>query len=279
MPIYDQSYRPYRGTFSSHATRWWTIARTGVLQFVSKRLFLIFLTLTFIYPIIAAFQIYFTHRFPEQKFINVDAQFFRLLMEVQSAWFLFIGIYPGTGLISNDLKGNAIQLYLSKPLTRLDYVSGKFAILATFMLGVTLVPGMLLWGLELGFSSDTKFLAAYWWVPFSVIGYAAVATVASGLIVLALSSLSKNSRYVGVMLFGLAFFTSGMAQFLRAVFNRDGVIVVSGLDDLKFMTYLFFGGTSEYGDHAFGAALFLMILTAVSALVLRSRVRAVEVVT
>ena len=279
MPIYDQSYRPYRGTFSSHSMRWWTIARTGVMHFLSKRVFIVLLTLTFIYPIAAGAQIWIVHQFPEQRFVTIDGEFFRRFLEIQTFWFLVLGIFPGTGLISNDLRWNAIQLYLSKPLTRLDYVTGKFAIMATFMLGVTLVPGLLLYILQLGFSSDTKFLFAYWWIPFSLAAYAALGTLVWGLVVLALSSLSKSSRYVGILLLSLIFFTSGFALFLRGVFNAEGMIVLSVFDDLKLLTYLFFGGESEYGNHVFGAAVMLAFLAAGSALILRARVRAVEVVT
>lgn len=279
MPIYDQSYRPYRGTFSSHATRWWTITRTGVLHFLKRRLFLVFITLTFMPPIVHGFLIYAVHQFPEQTLVKVDAEFFRRLMEIQTVWFLVLGLYPGTGLISNDLKGNAIQLYLSKPLTRADYVLGKFATLATFLVGVTFVPGLLLFFLELGFSSDTKFLTSYWWIPLSLAGYAASAAIAWGLITLALSSMSKNSRYVGILFLSLAFFSSGFAQFMRGIFNRDGVIVISGVDSLKLLTYLFFGGVSEYGDHTSGAAVALLLMSAAAVLILRARVRAVEVVT
>jgi len=279
MPIYDQSYRPYRGLFSSHATRWWTIARTGVFQFLRRRLFLVFITLTFMPPIVQGFMIYATHQFPDQTLVKVDAEFFRRMMEIQTVWFLLLGIYPGTGLISNDLKSNAIQLYLSKPLTKVDYVLGKFATLATFLLGVTLVPGILLFLLELGFSSDSKFLMAYWWIPLALAGYAACAAISWGLIVLALSSMSRNSRYVGTLLVSFAFFTSGFAQFARGVFNRDGVIVISALDSLKLLSYVFFGGTSEYGNHAFGAAVTLLLMSAASIMILRARVRAVEVVT
>src|SRR5262249_307613 len=133
--------------------------------------------------------------------------------------------------------------------------------------------------LELGFSSDATFITTYWWLPFSFAGYSICAATTWGLIVLALSSMSKNSRYVGVMLISLSFFSSGMAHFLRGIFNPGGVIVVSGTDSLKILTYLFFGGVSEYGDHSIGAAVMLVLLAVASVFILRARVRAVEVVT
>ena len=282
MPIYDQSYRPYRGAFSSHSTRWWTIARTGVMSLVSRRLFIVLLCTSCIFPVVCGFQIYFATRFPEENLgglLSIDAEFFRRLLEIQSFWLVVLGIFPGTGLIANDLKGNAIQLYLSKPLTRVDYVAGKFAILGTFMLGVTLLPGLLLFALQVGFSSDLTFLRQYWWLPLSVVGYSVIAVAAWGLVVLAMSSTSKSSRYVGVILLALVFFSSGFAFFLRAVFNSETVLVLSLFDDLKQVTYLFFGGTSEFGDLRVPALVVLALLSAASVLILRARVRAVEVVT
>jgi ABC-2 type transport system permease protein len=282
VPIYDQSYRPYRGAFSSHSTRWWTIARTGVLSLLSRRLFIVLLCVTFIFPVVSGFQIYFSTQFPEENFrglLAVNAEFWRRLLEIQSFWMIVLGFFPGAGLISKDLKGNAIQLYLSKPLTRVDYVVGKLAILATFMLGVTLIPGLLLFTLKISFSSDLTFLREYWWIPFSVIGYSAIAVVAWGLIVLALSSTSKSAGYVGLLMIAIVFISSGFALFLRGILGSEGVMVLSPADDLKQITYMFFGGTSEFGDLRVPALVVLALLTAASVLILRARVRAVEVVT
>lgn len=279
MPIYDQSYRPYRGALSSHAMRWWTITRSGLQQLLMKRVFLILLTITFFPAVVFGFQIWFTHQFPGQELITVDGGFFRLLMEIQLIWFFLLGIYPGTGLISNDLRWNAIQLYLSKPLRKLDYVVGKLAIICILLLGVTLIPGLLLFALELGFSSDFSFLTTYWWVPFSIAAFSIVASFSWGMIVLALSSLTKSSRFAGVMLFALILLSTAFGNFFATVTRSTGSITISALEDLKLLTYFFFGGTSEYGEHGFLALVMLTGFVGLSALVLRSRVRAVEVVT
>jgi len=279
MPIYDQSYRPYRGHLSSHAMRWWTITRTGLLHLFSRKLFLVLCTMTFFYPVVAGFQIYFVHQFPEQNFVTVNAEFFRMMLEIQLLWFVVLGIYPGTGLISNDLKWNAIQLYLSKPLTRVDYVVGKLAIIGILLLGVSLVPGLLLFALQLGFSSDLKFLASFWWIPFSVIGFSIAAAFAWGMIILALSSLSKNSRLVGILLIALVFASGGGALIFWGITDVEGVIVLSILDQLKQLSYLFFGGSGAFGNHGFLAAFVLVFVIAACAGILRRRVRAVEVVT
>lgn len=278
MPIYDQSYRPYRGPLSSHAMRWWTITRTGILHVLSKRIFLILLTITFFYPVIAGFQIYFTHQFPEQQFVTIDAAFFRLLMEIQLFWFLVLGVYPGTGLISNDLRWNAIQLYLSKPLTKVDYVVGKLAILGAFLLAVTMVPGLLLFAIELGFSSDLSFLMSYWWLPFSIVGFSVSASFLWALIVLALSSLSKSSRYVGILFISLVLLGGMFAAFAYGLTSAGGVFVISITDELKQLNCLFFGGETLYGKNVVLTIVMFFVLAGLSSAILRNRVRAVEIV-
>ena len=50
-------------------------------------------------------------------------------------------IYVGAGLIANDRRANALQIYLSKPLMRTEYIAGKLAMLFAFLLFVTLGAG------------------------------------------------------------------------------------------------------------------------------------------
>ncbi len=69
---------------------------------------------------------------------------FRDFLEQQNFFVFLIAVYVGSGLIAQDRKANALQIYLSKPLTRLDYIAGKMTILATFLLFVTWLPAMLL---------------------------------------------------------------------------------------------------------------------------------------
>ena len=36
-------------------------------------------------------------------------------------------VYVGAGIVANDRRANALQIYLAKPLTRVEYVAGKLA--------------------------------------------------------------------------------------------------------------------------------------------------------
>src|SRR5207302_8782701 len=104
---------------------------------------------------------------------------------------------------ATDRRANALQIYLSKPLTRFEYIAGKLAILAAFLLLVTWVPAVFLLIIQIMFSGSFTFFLdhAFLFPAITVFSFIQVITVASAM--LALSSLSKSSRYVGVLYAGL----------------------------------------------------------------------------
>ena len=50
---------------------------------------------------------------------------FRQFLEQQQIFVFFVTVYVGAGLIANDRRANALQIYLSKPLTRANTSSGS----------------------------------------------------------------------------------------------------------------------------------------------------------
>ena len=54
-----------------------------------------------------------------------SADTFRQFLDQQQIFVFFVTVYVGAGLIANDRRANALQIYLSKPLTRAEYVFGK----------------------------------------------------------------------------------------------------------------------------------------------------------
>ena len=135
---------------------------------------------------------------------------FRQFLEQQEIFVFFITVYAGAGLIANDRRANALQIYLSKPLTRAEYVFGKLAILMTFLLLVTWVPAILLLVVQIVFAGNFQFFTnnLYLFPAITVFSFIQVVTVASAM--LALSSLSNSSRYVGILYAALLFFSQAL---------------------------------------------------------------------
>src|SRR5262249_23582417 len=146
----------------------------------------------------------------------------------QQDFFVFIiTVYVGAGLIANDRRANALQIYLSKPLMRSEYIAGKFAILFSFLTLVTFVPAMLLVFLKVMFDGNVTFLQNnLFLLPAITIGSLLQVLLAS-FTMLALSSLSKSARYVGVLYVGITFFTSAIFGALYAITGSSRVSWIS----------------------------------------------------
>ena len=80
-------------------------------------------------------------------------------VEQQGLFVFFVTVFVGAGLIANDRRANALQIYLSKPLLRMEYIGGKLAILVTFLLFVTLLPALLLILLQVALLGEPRFPA------------------------------------------------------------------------------------------------------------------------
>ena len=95
---------------------------------------------------------------------------------------------------------------------------------------------------------------------------------------LALSSLSKSSRFVGIMYAGLIFFTGALFKAVRGITGRSWLAWLSPTDALEQLGDMIFRLPLRYDLPVWGAVLVVVALIAGSAFVLERRVRAVEVV-
>ena len=137
MPIHDQGYRRYAGGKAPRGQGWMVITRAGLRTMFAKRAFLGLLLVSWFPFFVRAVQIYAAANLPQAAFLAPTPETFRQFLDQQGTFVFFITVYAGAGLIANDRRANALQIYLSKPLTRAEYVFGKLAILITFLLLVT----------------------------------------------------------------------------------------------------------------------------------------------
>src|ERR1700687_5845934 len=167
--------------------------------FLSKKAFLGLLLIAWFPFFVRAVQIYAAANVPQAAFLAPTPDTFRQFLEQQGTFVFFITVYVGAGLIANDRRANALQIYLSKPLTRAEYIFGKLAILMSFLLLITWVPAIVLLIVQISFAGNFTFLKNnfYLFPAITVFAFLQVTTVAAAM--LALSSLSKSSRYVAIL--------------------------------------------------------------------------------
>src|SRR5947209_8901481 len=158
MPIHDQSYRHYAGGRALPGKSWTVIAWAGIRAFIRKRMFMGLLIFALVPFIVRAVQLWISSNYPQASVLAPTAETFRQFLEQQDFFVFVITVYVGAGLIANDRRANALQIYLSKPLTRTEYVFGKLAILMAFLMLVTWVPAIVLLIVQLMFAGNFTFL-------------------------------------------------------------------------------------------------------------------------
>lgn len=280
MPIHDQSYRRYRGSREAPGKAWVVIALAGMRAMLGRRPFLGLLLLAW-FPFFArVIQIYVASNFPEtSSLLAPTPQTFRDFLDQQGAFVFFIAIYAGAGLIASDRRANALQIYLSKPLTRVEYVAGKLASLMAFLLLVTWVPGLLLLLVQIMFAGTLSFARANAFLFPAITLFAFLQVIVASFAMLALSSLSKSSRFVGIMYAGAVFFTESIFNVLRVVTGGTTVSWVSFSANLAQVGDVMFRLRPRYEAPWLVSLIVLVALVVVSISVLERRIRGVEVVT
>jgi ABC-2 type transport system permease protein len=223
-------------------------------------------------------QVYIAANFQQASFLAPKAETFREFLGQQGVFVFFVTIYIGAGLIANDRRANALQVYLSKPLTRAEYVAGKFAILFLFLVSVTWVPAILLLLIQVMFAGSFAFVRDNIFLLPAITLYALLQVLVSAMTMLALSSMSKSSRFVGIMFAGLIFFTAAFFQALRGITTSSSWAWLSPTDTLEQLGAFIFRVDPPYTLSPLVAVITVVVLIAGSAWILERRVRGVEVV-
>src|SRR5688572_8682495 len=226
MPIFDQGYQHWQGTLHSRYWTWWAIARRGALQ-ASKNRFTRLVLIGSLMPSLALATILALWGLVEQqaswadlflKTFGLPETIFsdpaRLRNLVWTFAFHYFSIFEfmaamilvllaGPELISQDLRFNAIPLYFSKPLRRLDYFIGKLGVIGLLLSVIVFAPLILAYILGVAFSLDVNVVKDTFPVLLGGLAYGAVIVVSAGTLMLAVSSVSRNTRTVGAIWVGV----------------------------------------------------------------------------
>jgi ABC-2 type transport system permease protein len=241
VPIFDQGYQHWSGQLSGHAWRWLAITRHGVRTGMKIRIMRLFLFLAWMPALALVFTLCIWGLLerksdlmaPIMQFLSfmrpeilADPRHYRveiwtiaydlfLMVELRVAMVLILLVGPN--LISQDLRFNALPLYFSRPLRRIDYFLGKLGVITVFLAMVIMAPALLGYFLGLLFSLDITILRDTFPLLLSTLAYGLLVSLSAGLLVLALSSLSRNTRYVILFWLGIWFVTGITSQMLQEV--------------------------------------------------------------
>jgi ABC-2 type transport system permease protein len=279
MPRYDLGYTHWSGDWTTRPYRWWVVTRQGIRMLAGKKRFLVLMILSSILFFVRAVMIYLSASLGSGvPILQVNAGFFESFLSQQGFFLFIISIYAGAGLIANDLKANALQIYFSKPITRRDYLIGKLGVLVFFLALPTLVPAVLLYILAILFEANPAFFTENYWVLGSIIGYSLILIFTCGLTVMGLSSIGKSSRFAGIAFAALFFFSNVLGGILKAVLRTSRLEWISLGNNFLCVGDVLFRSAPRFQHATWVSFAILAFLMGGSAWIAYKRVHAVEVV-
>lgn len=155
MAVYKRSYAAYLGGYTQVARRFLVLTRYGWSDVFSSRIFTAFyITLAFVPFLVGALIIYVSNTpavqalMQTRNFLSIDREFFLSWLMIQGWFSLLLSAWVGPTLVSPDLSNGALPLFLSRPLSRTEYVLGKSLVLALLISIISWLPALLLFGVQ-----------------------------------------------------------------------------------------------------------------------------------
>jgi ABC-2 type transport system permease protein len=223
VAVYERIWRRYDGGLTPFRWRAAVITRYALLEVFSSRMFTAFYALCLLPTLVAILAVYLSSNTEllasvqglEGFVQGLTAVFVKFLFIWQAVPAYLIAVIVGPALISADLSNNALSLYLSRPITRAEYLYGKMGVLFLVLAPITWVSGLVvtlmcaLLRVDVGFS-NLRLAMAY------LIGHLIWFLVVS-LLTLAVSAWVRFKPAARGALFGIIFILSGFAQAINAV--------------------------------------------------------------
>src|SRR5918999_766071 len=226
MAVYKRGYQRYAGPLTGRWTRFMVLPRYAWDRLYQQRLVILLTTLAFVWPLLCAGFVYLSNHIQLLQgldrefldFIRVDGRFFSIFMYVQAVFAIFLAALAGPGLIAPDLANNALPLYLSRPLTRWTYALARLVVIVGMLSVITWIPGLLLFGLQVGLAGGWWFLANWTLGAGMVVGFLLWLLVLS-LVAMASSAYGKWRVVAAAVSLAFFFILAGVAEMIDEVFR------------------------------------------------------------
>ncbi len=222
--IADLSYRNYDGPLISRAIRWWTISKSGIQGAMKKPGFWVAVAFCILPYLIHGFVFYLSQQMsamggPGAMLQGPAAERFGRLFytclcgNTNEISMFVIALLIGTGSIAADNRANALMVYLSKPITKGDYLFGKWAGIFLTLWLVALLPCLLLFLFCMVLYTSDGFLKDNPTLILHVLLSSLVPALIHSSLLIGISAWSKSPRLVGAI-YAAIYFVGGILSWL-----------------------------------------------------------------
>jgi ABC-2 type transport system permease protein len=166
-------------------SRFLVLSRYSIAPLFESRLFTGFTVICLLPLLIGAIVIYSVHSTTVQLLLGthlksgdiVNNIWFWVFLQIEGFLAFVMTLWAVPGIMIRDIANHALQLYLSRPLSRTEYLLGKISGVVLLLSAITWVPGLLLfalqaqlqgngWGSEHLWLMGSIFLAGMIWISF-----------------------------------------------------------------------------------------------------------------
>lgn len=188
----------------------------------------------------------------------------------------------GAPLIAEDRRANALELYLSRPVTAREYLLGKLGAIAAFLAAITVIPAAVLILAQISVSwNDGAELLRLLELLLRTLVAGAVWVAIPALTITTASSLTDRARNAAILWLGVVFMLEFVvSNILREVFNADGFWLLQFGFNIRQVINAVLGNEVDLVTSVptWASVLVLAGWVVLCLRVLRARVRPVEVV-
>ena len=280
MPIHDQSYRHYGGGKAVTGHAWLVIASAGLRTFIRRRAFLGLMLFALGPFVVRAVQLWISSNYPQASILAPSAETFRQFLEQQDFFVFVITVYIGC---RPHRQRPPRQRAADLPLEAVDAdpstSSASWRCCSRSCCSSRSCRRCCWSCCKVVFDGSFVFLKNNLFVIPAIVVAALLQVILASFTMLALSSLSKSSRYVGILYVGITFFTSAIYGVLYAITGSTRVSWISISADLQQVVDVVFRLHPRYQTPWPVSLLVIIGLVVLSISVLERRVRGVEVVT
>ncbi len=235
--IANLAYRNYEGPLISRTLRWWIVAKSGIQSTLKKPGFWVALAFCLLPYLIHAAIYFFQQQFQQQ----IEASggpvgvlggsnperygqlvYTCLCSDTNLLSMFIIALMIGTGSISADNRANALMVYLSKPITKGDYLLGKWVGIFLTLWMVALLPCLLLFLFMMVLYTSDGFLKENPTLILRLLASTLVAPLLHTSVLIGISAWSKSPRLVGSIYAGIYFVGAVLSGLLgNSLFATD----------------------------------------------------------
>lgn len=235
MAVYKRTYRSYSGPATPEWSRFLVLYRAARRRLFQSKGSTAFFVLCFFFPLLCLLGVYANanlsvisflgERASRELRLDINGTFFLVYLTVQSVFSFILTAFIGPGLISPDLANGALTLYLSRPLSRTQYVLGKSSVLFIILSEITWIPGLIIFCVQASLTG-WRWAIDNLWIAGGIFIGSLIWILVLSLLSMALSAWVKWRVAAGALLLAVFFVGAGFAQAINAVLRtKQGYVI------------------------------------------------------